>query len=105
MAVSLLVMHLVPLVIVFFFNDYREFPYGWHQAFNIVWTCERASYGLDLAVEVSMAILTLASIVIFGLNLVMSTRDVMLVRITEPPRNQAENKVPVVRPVVDPFAE
>ncbi len=105
MAVSLLVMHLVPLVIVFFFNDYRAFPYDWHQAFNIVWTCERASYGLDLPVEVSMAILTLASIAVFGLNLVLSTRDVMLVRIAEPPRNQAENKVPVVRPVADPFAE
>ena len=105
MAVSLLVMHLVPLVIVFFFNDYREFPYDWHQAFNIIWTCEEASDGLSLPVEVSMGILTLASIAIFGLNLVLSTRDVMLVRITEPPRNQAENQAPAVRPAVDPFAD
>jgi len=105
MAVTLLAMHMLPLVIVYFFNDYREFPYAWHQAFNIVWTCEQASSSLSLPVEVSMGILTLASIAVFGLNLVLSTRDVMLVRIAEPPRNQAENKVPVVRPASDPFAD
>ncbi len=105
MAVTLLAMHMIPLVIVYYFNDYREFAYDWHQAFNIVWTCDEASNGLALPVEVSIGILTLASIAIFGLNLVLSTRDVMLVRIAEPPRVQAEKKVAVEIRMPDPFAE
>ena len=105
MAVLLLVVHLVPLLVVYFLNDYREFNYDWHQAFNIFWTCEEASTAMGLPVEVSMGILTLASIAVFGLNLVLSTRDVMLVRIAEPPRVRAEKQVVLATPAPDPFAE
>ena len=105
MAVILLFMHMGPLVLVYAFNDYREFDYDWHQAFNIVWTCSEASDGLTLPVELSLGILTLASIAVFGLNLVLSTRDVMLIRIAEPPRVRAEIRVSKVLQAPDPFAE
>jgi len=105
MAVCLLGMHMVPLILVYAFNDYREFDYDWHQAFNIIWTCSEASEGLSFPVELSMGILTLASIAIFGLNLVLSTRDVMLVRIAEPPRVRAENRVATVVHTPNPFAD
>jgi hypothetical protein len=105
MAVLLLTLHMVPLLLVYAFNDYREFAYDWHQVLNILWTCEEASQGLTLPVELSMGILTLASIAIFGLNLVLSTRDVMLVRIAEPPRVRAEASSSTALPVPDPFAE
>jgi hypothetical protein len=105
MAVILLLMHMGPLVLVYALNDYRSFDYDWHQAFNIFWTCSEASDGLSLPVEFSLGILTLASIAIFGLNLVLSTRDVMLIRIAEPPRVRAEYQVSTVLQVPDPFAE
>jgi len=105
MAVGLLGMHMGPLLLVYAFNDYREFDYDWHQAFNIIWTCSEASEGLSFPVELSMGILTLASIAIFGLNLVLSTRDVMLVRIAEPPRVRAENRVATVVHTPNPFAD
>ncbi len=104
-AVCLLAMHMGPLLLVYSLNDYREFDYGWHQAFNIVWTCSEASDGLSFPVELSMGILTLASIAVFGLNLVLSTRDVMLVRIAEPPRVRAENEVATVAQTPNPFAD
>jgi hypothetical protein len=105
LAVSLLGLHMGPLLLVYAFNDYREFDYGWHQAFNIIWTCSEATEGLSVPLEISMVILTLASIAIFGLNLVLSTRDVMLVRIAEPPRVRDENRVPTVIQAPNPFAD
>jgi hypothetical protein len=105
MTVLLLTLQLGPLLLAFALNDYREFDYEWHQAFNIIWTCNEATDGLSFPVEVSMGILTLASIAIFGLNLVLSTRDVMLVRIAEPPRVQAENRVESVVQAPNPFAD
>ena len=105
MVVILLLLHMGPLILVYAFNDYREFDYDWHQAFNIFWTCNEASDGLPSVVELSLGILTLASIAIFGLNLVLSTRDVMLIRIAEPPRVRAENRVSIVLQAPDPFAE
>lgn len=105
MAVLLLVIHMVPLLLVYFLNDYRDFPYDFHQAFNIPWTCSEASQSMSLTVEISMGILTLASIAVFGLNLVLSTRDVMLVRISEPPRVRADKQIVLAAPTPDPFAE
>lgn len=105
LAVCLLFMHLGPLVLAYALNDYREFDYDWHQAFNVFWTCIKASEGLTLPIEVSMGILTLASITVFGLNLILSTRDVMLIRISEPPRVRSENEAPTVLPAPNPFAD
>lgn len=104
MAVMMLLMHLIPWVTVFFLNDYREYSYDWHQSLNIFWTCSEAFDGVSAGLEFTMAMLTILAISIFGLNLVLCTRDVMLVRVAEPPRVQAETKV--VTPVAnDPFAE
>ncbi len=105
MVVSLVLMHLLPLIIVFYFNDYREFDYDWHQCFNIFWTCVEASNGLMAGLELSTIIVTLAAIGIFGLNLVLSTRDVMLVRVAEPPRNRLESQVVETTKISDPFAD
>lgn len=105
MTVCLLFLHMGPLLFVYALNDYREFDYNWHQAFNIFWTTVEASDGLSVEVELSMGILTLASIAIFGLNLILSTRDVMLVRIAEPPRVREENRVTTVVPAPNPFAD
>jgi hypothetical protein len=104
MAVIGMVLHLVPWVSVFLMNDYREYPYDWHQAMNIFWTCTEAFDGMTGPLEFSMVMLTILAISVFGLNLILCTRDVMVVRVAEPPRVLAETKV--VTPVAkDPFAE
>ncbi len=104
MTVLLLLTHIIPLVLAFYFNDYREFDYEWHQALNIIWTCNEAAQGLSVPIEVSLVILTLGSLTIFGLNLITCTRDVMLVRVAEPPRVQEEHSEAKPDVTPDPFA-
>lgn len=126
LAVTLLLAHLIPLLIAFYWNDYREFDYAWHQAFNIVWSVNeaiengplnRATAAFSSQIGASMLIVTLCAIVIFGLNLVLCTRDVLLVRVAEPPRVREDKLGPAQDrpaggdlwrspqpPVVDPFA-
>jgi hypothetical protein len=105
MTVVILTMNLAPWLLVYTLNEYREFEYDWHQAFTSVLTLIKASEGLTLPLEASMVILTLASIGIFGLNLVLSTRDVMLVRMAEPPRVRDDTRVATAIVAPNPFAE
>ncbi len=88
--VLLILAHLIPLMTVFYLNDYREFDYGWHQAFNIFWTTAEAVDGLSAEIGASMVIVTLCALAVFGLNLILSTRDVMLIRVSRPPRVMEE---------------
>ncbi len=104
LVVNLVLLHLLPLILVFYFNDYREFDYDWHQALNVYWTSLEASDGGGAGLVLSTLIVTLAAIVVFGLNLTLSTRDVMLIRVAEPPRNQLETKLATTN-IIDPFAD
>lgn len=105
--VILLLAHLLPLLTVFYLNDYRDFDYGWHQAFNIVWSVNEAVESLSLDIGVSIVIVTLCAIGIFGLNLVLSTRDVMMVRVAQPPRVREDDGSTGVseKVTIDPFAD
>ncbi len=107
MAVLLMLAHLVPWVLVYYYNDYREFPYGWHQAFNIYLTVTEVNVQLSLDIGASILIVTLCAIGIFGLNLLMCSRDVMLVRVALPPRVREEEHPDDSSPPtpVDPFAD
>lgn len=107
LAVLLIMAHLLPLLAVYYWNDYREFDYGWHQAFNIFWSTSEAIDSFSLDIGASMAVVTLCAIAIFGLNLVLCTRDVMLVRVALPPRVREEVSLEeggVPQPA-DPFAD
>jgi hypothetical protein len=123
LAVTLLLTHLLPLLVVFYLNDYREFDYGWHQAFNIVWSVDEAvnngainpaTLAFSTQIGASMVIVTLCAIGVFGSNLVMCTRDVLLVRVAAPPRVREEQvsskagksgKAESEPHPVDPFAQ
>jgi hypothetical protein len=101
----LLLCHLVPYFLAAWLSDFREVEYGWHQSLNIFMTMYEATSGNWSGILPSLTILTLASGVVFGLNLLLATRDVMLVRIGVPERVQLEQSPP--RPVAgvpDPFA-
>ena len=69
---TLLLSHLMPLLIVYYMNDYREFDYAWHQALNIPWSTTAIVELNNLEVGVSVALVTLCAIGVFGLNLVLS---------------------------------
>lgn len=107
MAASLLLCHLVPLFLVYYANDYREFDYDWHQAFNIIWTVREILDNNSVDLGASMVIITLCAIGVFGLNLLLCTRDVMLVRVGLPPRVREEElaKQSAPAPVIDPFVD
>ncbi len=45
---------------------------------------------MSISVEISLVLLTLAALTFFGLNLMVSTRDVMLVRIDVPSESKAK---------------
>ncbi len=101
----MLVAHMLPLIVVYAMNDYREFDYDWHQAANIFWTCGEASTQMSISVEISLVLLTLAALTFFGLNLMVSTRDVMLVRIDVPERVKSETQLAQAKPAPDIFAD
>ena len=90
MVAILLLSHLVPLFLVYYANDYREFAYDWHQALNIIWTVREIVDNNSVDLGAGMVIITLCAIGVFGLNLLLCTRDVMLVRVGLPPRVREE---------------
>ncbi|MCA9134570.1 MAG: hypothetical protein KDA45_15490, partial [Planctomycetales bacterium] len=111
LTVLLVMSHLLPLFAVYFANDYRDFDYGWHQALNIPWSTQEVldSGSLDSLswdIGATMVIVTLCATAIFGLNLVLCTRDVMLVRVALPPRIRQEIGLaqPIKPQPADPFA-
>lgn len=108
LSVVLILAHLLPLIAVFYLNDYRNFDYDWHQAFNIFWTISGIMDNSTIDVHATTIILTLSAVATFGLNLILCTRDVMLVRVAEPPRVQEdeESETPSEPDTpIDPFAD
>lgn len=106
LVVILLLAHLLPMIIVFYFNNYQEFPYAWHQALNVPWTmAEMMDHGWTPETSLNLALLTLAALVVFGLNLVSLSSDVLIVRISAPPRVEAELHPVTPKVVVDPFSD
>jgi len=106
MAAVLALSHLLPLFLIYYANDYREFNYGWHQTFNIVWTLDEIANTNTLALGSNIILLTLCAIGVFGLNLVLCTRDVMLIRVALPPRVREDEQAsqPEAKHPLDPFA-
>lgn len=106
LAVFLLMAHLLPILAVYYANDYREPTYGIHQTFNIFWTTYEIADGRGVAMGEVLTLLTLCAVGVFGLNLLLCTRDVMLVRVAAPPRVAKEKTPRKVAPAepIDPFA-
>ncbi len=107
MIATLVMTHMLPLFFAYYANDYRDFDYAWHQAFNIFWSVAEVSDNNSLDIGASIAIITLCAIAVFGLNLVFCTRDVMLVRVVVPPRIRDDDGLNQPTPPlpVDPFAD
>ncbi|RMF42050.1 MAG: hypothetical protein D6753_08445 [Planctomycetota bacterium] len=96
--------HLVPLAAEYYWNNFQSFDYGAIQAFNIFWTLAEAIDGNNAEAALGLGVMSVGAVCVFFINLALSTRDVMLVRIAAPPRIQQEEQ-PVQAQVVDPFAD
>jgi len=97
---------LLPLAIMLFMTGFREFFYGWHQALNPFWTIsDIASNGISNDNAATLILLPLLALPVFGLNLVMSGRDVLLIRIGLPPKLEQELQTQITppSPIPDPF--
>ncbi len=99
--------HLIPLVTIFALNDYQNFPYAWHQCANFMWTImEMVEDRNTDQIMFSLLLLTLASVVIFVLNLFSLTNEVMVVRVAAPARVQEETHKPAAPAIaIDPFRD
>lgn len=85
-----LLIHLVPYFLAAYWNDFSSVNYDWHQAFNVILTIEQVTRGDWTSFLGNLVAVALAAIVVFGLNLLLSTRDVMIVRMAAPPRVERE---------------
>lgn len=103
--VLLMILQVVPYFIASYWNDFSRVDYEWHQAFNI-YVAFRAlmtgNWGMFLG---NLLTLSLAALAVFGLNLMLSTKDVMILRMTAPERVQQEIAPALleVAPSTDPF--
>ncbi|MFK7736387.1 MAG: ABC transporter permease [Pirellulaceae bacterium] len=114
--VMLVVVHLGPLLAIYYLNDFRNPDYDWHQAFNIPWTVTEVNRN-GIAATLSnfsgslgrgFMLLTLCAVGVFGLNLLLCTRDILLVRVAEPPRVREDkglSPTETTPKAADPFAD
>lgn len=105
--VLLLALQLVPYFLALYWNDFSTINYAWHQTFNIIMTLDSVMDAAWPTFLANLTALALAAIAVFGLNLMLSTKDVMILRMAAPARVQLERKtapVPTTASVVaDPF--
>jgi hypothetical protein len=97
---------LFPMAFMLFLTGFRELDYGWHQALNPFWTLsDISSYGITNDNATSLILLPLLAIPVFGLNLWLCGRDVLLIRIGLPPKLEEElrAKAQTSLPTDDPF--
>jgi hypothetical protein len=90
LVVLLLSLQLGPYFLAVYWNDFSTIAYDWHQTFNIVMTLDAVATGNWTSFLGNLIALGLAALAVFGLNLMLSTRDVMIVRLAAPRRVQLE---------------
>lgn len=90
MIVLLMLIQLVPYFLVSYWNDFGSVGYDWHQVFNIYLAIHSLLTTGWPTFSGNLLMLSLASLTVFGLNLMLSTKDVMILRLNAPTRVQQE---------------
>lgn len=98
--ISVLAGMAIPYLLVTMALGFQYPDYGWHQFTNLYWTLDELGTRGITAVLPSIIVLALFALPIFGLNLFLCGKDVLLVRINMP----SHVKESVQVPVADPFA-
>lgn len=100
-----IVLQVTPYFVASYFNDFNEVGFEWHQAFNVYLAVKgilTSGWGIFLG---NLIVISLAAMTVFGLNLMLSTRDVMILRISAPERvlRETVQAAPANLTAVDPF--
>lgn len=105
LVVLLLALQMGPYFLAAYWNDFSTVNYAWHQTFNIIMTVDAVMNPTWSGFLENLIALGLAAMVVFGLNLMLSTKDVMILRMAAPARVQLERSPapPPASVVVDPF--
>lgn len=106
MIVLNLVIQVIPYYVASYFNDFTRVAYEWHQALNVplaITGILASGWSTFLA---NLIVLSLAAIGVFGLNLLLTTKDVMVIKISAPERVLRETTVApaLVAAPADPFS-
>jgi hypothetical protein len=103
--VLLMAIQLGPYFLASYWNDFANVNYEWHQTFNIFLAMRALLSNAWITFLGNLITLALAALAIFGLNLMLSTKDVMILRMIAPARVlQETNPTPLdVAPSIDPF--
>ncbi len=106
MVVLHLTIQVIPYYLASYFNDFSRLGYEWHQTFN-VYLAITGILGAGWSTFLpNLIVLSLASLAVFGLNLLLTTRDVMIIKITAPERVLRETARPQAQASTptDPFS-
>ncbi len=106
MVVLNLAIQVIPYYVVSYFNDFTRVSYEWHQSLNVPLAITGILASGWQAFLLNLIVLSLAAIVVFGLNLMLTTKDVMVLKISAPERVLRETTVdPTLPPApADPFS-
>ena len=106
MVVINLALQVVPYFIASYLNDFNRISYEWHQTFNVYLAVTGILTNGWSTFLLNLIVLSLAALAVFGLNLMLTTRDVMIIKITTPERVLRETTAaPAVLPTsTDPFS-
>lgn len=86
MVVLNLAIQVIPYYVASYFNDFARISYEWHQTLNVYLAVTGIlSSGWSTFLP-NLIVLSLAALAVFGLNLLLTTRDVMIIKITAPDR-------------------
>ncbi len=107
MVVINLAIQVAPYYIASYLNDFTRVGYEWHQSLNVFLAVTGIVASGWATFSMNLVFLSLAALAVFGLNLVLTTRDVMIIKITAPERVLRETSAglaPAVANTDDPFA-
>lgn len=105
MVVLNLVIQVIPYYVASYFNDFTRISYEWHQSLNVFLAVTGILASGWSTYLPNLIVLSLASLAVFGLNLLLTTRDVMIIKITAPERVLRET-APTAQTAapIDPFS-
>lgn len=106
MVVINLLLQVLPYYVASYLNDFNRISYEWHQTLNVyLAVTETLTNGLT-TFSLNLILLSLAALAVFGLNLVLATKDVMVIKIMAPERVLRETAGPPTAAAqpTDPFS-
>lgn len=98
---------LIPFTSMLIARRFQVFNYSWHHGLNVFWTMSDLAYN-EISGDngIVLAGLPLLALLLFAMNLLLCSRDVLLVRAELPPRvrEEIERNAEPAPPPPDPFA-